>query len=79
MFIEAIKGGYGPEKSLFIKVLEAFSSIGGFSVFCQYVFSFFASYLNKWLYLSDLMQERYVMHKNVDIDHAGDSRGRYAA
>ena len=62
-----------------MKVLDAFSSIGGFAVFCHYAFSIFASYLNKWLYLSDLMQQRYIMHKNVDIDHAGDSRGRYAA
>lgn len=64
-------------KSTFMKIVESFSQIGGFCVFMHYIFSFGASYINKRLYLSEVMQQRYTMHKNVDLDFSNNPNARY--
>lgn len=43
-------------RSTFMKIIESWSHIGGFCVFLHYIFGFFASHVNKRLYLSEIMQ-----------------------
>lgn len=62
-----------------MRITEAWAHIGGFCVFLHYIFGFVASYINKRLYLSELMQQRYTMHKNTDFDHSNDPQARYRA
>ena len=62
-----------------MKITEAFAHIGGFCVFVHYVFAYFATHVNKRLYLSEVAQQRYTMHKNTDLDHSNDPAARYKA
>lgn len=54
-----------------MKLTDALAQIGGFCVCMHYLFGFFASQCNKQLYMSTLIQQRYGMHENTDIDMAG--------
>jgi len=67
------------DMDLTMEVFDEFAKIGGFLFFCMNTFRFGATYINKWLFINDVMQLRYQMHKNVDIDHSEDPRGRYQA